>query len=198
MSDTEESSAAAAGLAQQPAVKTRRWSSWPGSELSMINRCPKILVMYTSCCTDRSMLLALRRLSLCNGDLANGRHASLSKFGRMFRPIMMSSNSFSICSSHSSAGPGGWASGTDSGPLFWFGVKQSLERGWETDVVLKWGGGEGGSEESVRDPKLVGRRQHVILLSTSFYLQLPRVQESNKLQQGLGLHSLELDLALLT
>lgn len=32
-SDTEESSAAAAGLAQQPAVKMKGLSSWPGSEL---------------------------------------------------------------------------------------------------------------------------------------------------------------------
>lgn len=63
---------------------------------------------------------------------------------------MMSSNSFSICSSHSSAGPGGWGSGTDSPPSFWFGAKQSLERGWETGVVLESGGrGGGGSGESV-------------------------------------------------
>ncbi|TNN46459.1 hypothetical protein EYF80_043317 [Liparis tanakae] len=34
----------------------------------------------------------------------------------MFRPIMMSSSSFSICSSHSSAGPGGWGGGGESRP----------------------------------------------------------------------------------
>ena len=68
---------------------------------------------------------------------------SPSRFGRIFRPIMMSSNSFSICSSDSSTGPGGGGSGTDSRARFRFGGRQSLQRGWESEVALGWAGGSG-------------------------------------------------------
>lgn len=61
---------------------------------------------------------------------------SLSKLGRIFRLIMMSSNSFWICSSDSSTEPCGWGSGTDSGALLWPEVK--LEKDWESEVVLWW------------------------------------------------------------
>lgn len=52
----------------------------------------------------------------------------------------MSSNSFSICSSDSSTGPGGWPSESDS--------SSSLQTSWGSEVVLVIGGG-GGSELAV-------------------------------------------------